>query len=75
MRRWISLCLVMLLLAACAPNVQTPPADGESTPPVTTEPVTTPPETETAPMTTTDSLTIAPATTAVPETTAPINWD
>jgi len=75
MRRWISLCLVMLLLAACAPNVQTPPADVESTPPVTTEPVTTPPETEPAPMTTTDSLTITPVTTAVPETTAPINWD
>lgn len=74
MRRWICLCLVMLLLAACAPADQAPPVDGESTPPVTTEPVTTPPET-TAPATTTDSLTITPVTTAAPETTAPINWD
>lgn len=77
MRRWISLCLVMVLLAACAPGDQNPPpVDGESTPPITTEPVTTPLETEpAAPMTTTPSLTITPVTTAAPETTAPIDWD
>ncbi|MBQ2767663.1 MAG: leucine-rich repeat domain-containing protein [Clostridia bacterium] len=76
MRRWISLCLLVLLLAACAPVEQNPPVDGESIPPVTTEPVTDAPITEeTSPMTTTDSLTITPVTTAAPETTTPINWD
>ncbi len=75
MRRWISLCLLVLLLAACAPVEQNPPVDGESTPPVTTEPVTDPPETDPAPMTTTPSQTAAPVTTAAPETTTPIDWD